>query len=30
VDGTGEAHVMILAGDDVNDPGNKSNKVIFY
>jgi len=30
VDGTGEAHVMILAGDDVNNPGNKSNKVIFY
>ncbi len=30
VDGSGVAHVMILAGDDVNNPGTKSNKVIFY
>lgn len=30
VDGNGVAHVMILAGDDVNDPGVKSDKVIFY
>ena len=30
VDANGVAHVMILAGDNVNDPGNKSDKVIFY
>jgi hypothetical protein len=30
VDATGVAHVMILAGDDVNSPGAKSAKVIFY
>jgi hypothetical protein len=30
VDGSGVAHVMILAGDDVNNPGSKTNKVIFY
>lgn len=30
VDASGVAHVMILGGDDVNDPGNKSPKVIFY
>jgi hypothetical protein len=30
VDGSGVAHVMILAGDDVNNPGTKSSKVIFY
>jgi len=30
VDANGVAHVMIVAGDDVNDPGSKSAKVIFY
>lgn len=30
VDANGVAHVMILAGDDVNDPGVKSAKVIYY
>ena len=30
VDSNGVAHVMILGGDDVNSPGNKSDKVIFY
>lgn len=30
VDGSGVAHVMILAGDDVDNPGAKSNKVMFY
>jgi hypothetical protein len=30
VDGDGVAHVMILGGDNVNSPGNKSDKVIFY
>ena len=30
VDASGVAHVMILAGDDVNSPGTKSAKVIFY
>jgi hypothetical protein len=30
VDGNGVAHVMILGGDDVNNPGTKSAKVIFY
>lgn len=30
VDSDGVAHVMILAGDDVNSPGTKSAKVIFY
>ena len=29
VDSDGVAHVMILAGDDVNSPGTKSAKVIF-
>jgi hypothetical protein len=30
IDGSGVAHVMILAGDDVSNPGTKSNKVLFY
>jgi hypothetical protein len=30
VDASGVAHVMILGGDNVNSPGNKSAKVIFY
>ena len=30
VDASGVAHVMVLGGDDVNDPGAKSAKVIFY
>lgn len=30
IDANGVAHVMILAGDDLNAPGNKSDKVIFY
>jgi hypothetical protein len=30
VDSNGVAHVMILGGDDVNNPGAKSAKVIFY
>jgi hypothetical protein len=30
VDASGVAHVMILGGDDVNGPGNKSSKVFFY
>jgi hypothetical protein len=30
VDASGVAHVMILGGDDVNDPGTKSAKVMFY
>lgn len=30
IDADGVAHVMILAGDDLNAPGNKSDKVIFY
>ena len=30
VDGDGVAHVMLLGGDVVNAPGNKSDKVIFY
>ena len=30
VDGSGVAHVMVLAGDDVSDPGTKSTKVFFY
>lgn len=30
VDANGVAHVMILGGDDVSDPGQKSGKVFFY
>ena len=30
VDSNGVARVMILAGDDVNSPGTKSAKVLFY
>ncbi len=30
VDASGVAHVMILGGDDVSNPGTKSAKVIFY
>lgn len=30
VDAAGVAHVMVLGGDDVNAPGNKSAKVIYY
>ncbi|MEX2467888.1 MAG: IPT/TIG domain-containing protein [Gemmatimonadota bacterium] len=30
VDANGVAHVMILGGDDVNNPGVKTGKVIFY
>lgn len=30
VDRDGVAHVMILGGDDVNDPGNKQADVLFY
>jgi hypothetical protein len=30
VDGSGVAHVMVLGGDDVENPGQKSTKVIFY
>jgi len=30
VDGSGVAHVMIIGGDNVNNPGVKSAKVIFY
>ena len=30
VDASGVAHVMILGGDSVNDPGTKSPNVIFY
>ncbi len=30
VDGSGVAHVMVLGGDDVENPGQKSSKVIFY
>jgi hypothetical protein len=30
VDGDGVAHVMILGGDDVNDPGLRSAKVFYY
>ena len=30
IDGDGVAHVMILGGDDVNSPGKRSDKVIFY
>lgn len=30
VDASGVAHVMILGGDDVNNPGAKSAKVLFY
>lgn len=30
VDGSGVAHVMVLGGDDLNAPGTKQQKVIFY
>lgn len=30
VDGAGVAHVMILGGDDVNNPGTRSAKVFYY
>ncbi len=30
VDENGVAHVMILGGDDVNDPGSKSDNVLYY
>lgn len=30
VDASGVAHVMILGGDSVNGPGNKSSNVIYY
>jgi hypothetical protein len=30
IDANGEAHVMILGGDDVNDPSAKRAKVLFY
>lgn len=30
IDGDGVAHVMILGGDDVNNPGNKQREVLFY
>ncbi|MEX2473405.1 MAG: IPT/TIG domain-containing protein [Gemmatimonadota bacterium] len=30
VDANGVAHVMVLGGDDVNNPGQKTDKVIFY
>lgn len=30
VDGAGVAHVMILGGDDVNDPGQRSGRVYYY
>lgn len=30
VDGAGVAHVMILGGDDVNVPGQRSGRVYFY
>ncbi|MDZ7778425.1 MAG: IPT/TIG domain-containing protein [Gemmatimonadota bacterium] len=30
VDADGVAHVMVLGGDDVNNPGEKTDKVIFY
>jgi hypothetical protein len=30
VDGTGVAHVMVLGGDNVNDPGARSAKVFYY
>ena len=30
VDASGVAHVMVLGGDSVNDPGTKSDGVIFY
>ena len=30
VDGEGVAHVMILGGDNVNDPGQRSGKVFYY
>lgn len=30
VDGSGEAHVIIIGGDDVNSPGNKQTDVFYY
>lgn len=30
IDANGVAHVMILGGDDVNNPGNKQSDVLFY
>ncbi|MBD3616064.1 MAG: IPT/TIG domain-containing protein [Gracilimonas sp.] len=30
IDADGVAHVMILGGDDVNNPGNKQSDVLFY
>jgi hypothetical protein len=30
VDNDGSAHVMIIGGDDVNDPGNKQGDVLYY
>jgi len=30
VDGAGVAHVMILGGDDVNNPGQRSGRVYYY
>jgi N-acetylneuraminic acid mutarotase len=30
IDANGVAHVMILGGDDVNDPGTKVGNVLFY
>ena len=30
VDASGVAHVMILGGEDLNNPGEKTGKVIFY
>jgi hypothetical protein len=30
VDGEGVAHVMVLGGDDVNAPGERSRKVFYY
>lgn len=30
VDAAGVAHVMVLGGDDLNNPGSKQSKVMFY
>lgn len=30
VDGDGISHVMIIGGDDVGDPGNKQQEVLYY
>ncbi len=30
VDGDGVAHVMVLGGDNVNDPGQRSGRVFYY